>query len=200
MNAGFFINSALLGVGLAMDAFSVSVANGLADPGMRRRRMCIIAGAYAFFQFLMPVAGWFCVHTIASYFQAFQKMIPWIAFGLLLWIGGGMLLEGIRGLREKKSGEAEVPHEKLSAGTLLLQGVATSIDALSVGFTIAEYDALSAFVSALIIAAVTFGICISGLIFGKRFGERLSEKAPILGGCILLFIGIEILVKAFAGA
>lgn len=200
MDAGFFLNSALIGVGLAMDAFSVSVANGLADPGMRRRRMCIIAGTYAFFQFLMPVTGWFCVHTIVSYFQVFQKMIPWIAFGLLLWIGGGMLLEGVRGLREKKNGTAEVCHERLSAGTLLLQGVATSIDALSVGFTIAEYDALSAFVSALIIAAVTFGICMSGLLFGKRFGRQLSEKAPILGGCILLFIGAEILIKALMGA
>ena len=88
---GFFFNSVLLGVGLAMDAFSVSLANGLNEPCMRKRRMCVIAGVFAFFQALMPMLGWVCVHTIAQYFRAFEKLIPWIALILLCWIGGGMI-------------------------------------------------------------------------------------------------------------
>ena len=74
----FFINSVLLGVGLAMDAFSVSLANGLNEPAMKKQRMCGIAGVFAFFQAFMPMTGWKCVHTILRYFQAFEKLIPWI--------------------------------------------------------------------------------------------------------------------------
>lgn len=187
MNARFFLNSVLLGVGLAMDAFSVSCANGLREPKMKARRMCAIAGVYAFFQFAMPMAGWFCVHQIISYFVKFQKFIPWIALILLLYIGGKMLIEGVRG---------EVPEEDaaVSFGTLIIQGIATSIDALSVGFTIADYDALMAFIASLLIAIVTFVICMGGLYIGKKVGMKLSTRASILGGCILIAIGIEIFV------
>ena len=90
----FLFNSVLLGVGLAMDAFSVSLANGLNEPQMGTRRMCGIAGVFAFFQALMPMTGWVCIHTIVSHFQAFEKLIPWIALVLLLYIGGSMLKEG----------------------------------------------------------------------------------------------------------
>ena len=93
----FFFNSVLLGVGLAMDAFSVSLANGLNEPRMSRRRMLGIAGVFAAFQALMPMTGWICVHTIVQYFRAFEKLIPWIALALLGFIGGKMLIEGIRG-------------------------------------------------------------------------------------------------------
>ena len=95
-NFRFFFNSILLGVGLAMDAFSVSMANGLNEPHMKKNRMCGIAGVFAFFQFLMPMIGWICVHTVVQYFKAFEKFIPWIALFLLLYIGGSMLMEGIR--------------------------------------------------------------------------------------------------------
>ena len=183
----FFFNSALLGVGLAMDAFSVSLANGLNEPRMRLGRMCAVAGVYAGFQFLMPMLGWLCVHAIAEAFASFQRFIPWIALGLLVYIGGKMLYDGLHG------GEEEPP--ALGKGTLLMQGVATSIDALSVGFTIAEYPAAMALVSSLIIAAVTFGICLGGLSLGKRFGTRLAGKASILGGLILIAIGLEIFLK-----
>lgn len=195
----FLLNSILLGVGLAMDAFSVSIANGLDDPHMSKKRMCIIAGCYAFFQWLMPMAGWFCVHTIASYFKVFQKFIPWIALILLCWIGGNMLIEGIHKLSSKKvkKEEIEEQHKRLSAGTLLLQGIATSIDALSVGFTIAAYGGLQAFSASVIIAVVTFCICMSGLLFGKKFGEKLADKASLMGGLILIGIGIEIFVTGF---
>lgn len=191
MDEVFLINSAVLGVGLAMDAFSVSAANGLHQPKMRRRTQCVIAGTFAGFQFLMPMIGWFCVHTIAAYFQVFQKFIPWIALLLLAGIGGKMLADGIRAGRK----EGETVSRKLTAGVLLLQGVATSIDALSVGFTIAGYGGREALTASLIIAAVTFVICVGGVSVGRIFGTRLSGKASVLGGCILLFIGIEIFVK-----
>lgn len=187
-NFMFFFNSLLLGVGLAMDAFSVSLANGLNEPKMRKRRQCFIAGVFAFFQFIMPMAGFFCVHTVASFFSVFQKFIPWIALILLSFIGGKMLIEGIKNKNE------EANHTAVGFGALMLQGVATSIDALSVGFTISEHTPFGAFLCCLIIAVVTFIICMAGLLLGKKFGTKLANKASILGGSILLFIGIEIFV------
>ena len=185
----FFTNSLLLGVGLAMDAFSVSIANCLANPRMSRTDMIGMASSYGLFQFLMPMAGWFCVHTIITVFEKFQPFIPWIAFILLLYIGGKMVLEGFRG--EVEEGK------KLTFGILMIQSVATSIDALSVGFTIAEYQAAMALAASLIIALVTFGICIGGAFIGKKVGAHLSGKASILGGSILIAIGLEILIKSF---
>lgn len=190
----FFFNSVLLGVGLAMDAFSVSLANGLNEPCMRKRKMCGVAGVFAFFQALMPMIGWICVHTIVKYFQAFEKFIPWIALLLLGFIGGKMLVEGIKNKEEDPCGKSGVGFVGL-----LVQGVATSIDALSVGFTIAEYELVMALVSALIIAAVTFGICMLGLFLGKKFGTKLSNKATVFGGAILILIGIEIFVTGLVG-
>lgn len=187
----FFFNSILLGVGLAMDAFSVSLANGLNEPCMRSGKLCGIAGTFAFFQALMPMLGWICVHTVVKYFKAFEKFVPWIALLLLCFIGAKMLVEAVR------ANKTEVC-ERTGVGfaALLLQGVATSIDALSVGFTIAEYDWLSALLCSLIIAAVTFVICSVGIIIGKKFGTRFADKAGILGGVILIVIGIEIFVTS----
>ena len=187
-NLVFFLNSALLGVGLAMDAFSVSMANGLHAPRMGKGAMCKIAGTFGLFQAIMPMTGWVCVHTIVEIFSSFETFIPWIALALLGYIGGKMLVEGIRG------GEAEEAAE-LSTGALLMQGVATSIDALSVGFTISEYGWLMALAASLIIAVVTFFICMAGLHIGKKFGTKLSGKASILGGIILIGIGLEIFVS-----
>lgn len=184
----FFFNSVLLGVGLAMDAFSVSLANGLNEPKMARRKMCRIAGVFAIFQAVMPMLGWICVHTIAQYFRSFQKMVPWIALALLSLIGGKMLLEGI------KNKDNQPKETQVGMAALLVQGVATSIDALSVGFTVAEYGPDKVFICVLIIAAVTFFICIAGLILGKKFGTKLSNKASVLGGAILIVIGIEIFI------
>ena len=188
----FFLNSALLGVGLAMDAFSVSMANGLHDPGMSPKRMCIIAGTFGVFQAVMPMTGWVCVHTIVEMFSSFETFIPWIALALLGYIGGKMLLEGIKGEEAEETAE-------LSAGALFMQGVATSIDALSVGFTISEYGWLMALVCSLIVATVTFFICEAGLSLGKKFGTKLSGKASILGGVILIGIGLEIFISGVFG-
>ena len=191
-NLIFFVNSVLLGVGLAMDAFSVSIANALNETQMKKSRMCFIAGIYAFFPYAMPMIGWICVHTVVEYFRSFEKFIPWIALALLLWIGGKMIWEALHPEAEEDSGEAVA---KLIFSTLLIQGVATSIDALSVGFTIADYGLLMALVASLIIAVVTFAICMTGLLIGKKAGEKLGSKATLLGGIILVGIGVEIFVK-----
>ena len=182
----FIINSVLLGVGLAMDAFSVSLANGLNEPAMKKNRMSLIAGVFAFFQAAMPMIGWICVHTIMQVFKNFEKFIPWIALLLLCYIGGELLLDGI------KNQDSEEESTKLGFGALMVQGVATSIDALSVGFTIAEYGFVMALICALIIAVVTFIISFAGLILGKKFGTKFAGKASILGGVILIGIGLEI--------
>ncbi|MCM1133993.1 MAG: manganese efflux pump MntP family protein [Clostridium sp.] len=256
-NLLFFFNSALLGAGLAMDAFSVSLANGLNEPAMSRRKMCGIAGTFAAFQAFMPMTGWLCVHTVVQYFQIFEKFIPWIALVLLVFIGGKMLVEGTKRnpenqdclldinspakqdclsdkrshknqdrlldinspakqdcLSDKRSQKKQGrlsdkhSHEKqavssdnsnaaghpVGGGALFVQGVATSIDALSVGFAIADYSPAMALVCSLVIAAVTFLICMAGLRIGKKFGTRLSGKAAILGGAILIVIGLEIFI------
>ncbi|WP_036609564.1 manganese efflux pump MntP [Oribacterium sp. P6A1] len=196
----FIINSIMLGFGLAMDAFSVSLANGLNDINMKKTEMCRIAGCFAFFQWFMPMAGWVCIHTIVLYFESFQMFIPWIALILLSYIGGKMILEGIK----KKENDAEPgttaegeteDNSKLANGTLIIQGIATSIDALSVGFTIANYHFSEALLCSVLIAVTTFIICIIGLKIGRAAGTKLSNKADILGGVILIGIGLEILIS-----
>lgn len=185
------LNSALLGIALAMDAFSVSLANGLNEPNMKRGKMCGIAGMFAFFQALMPMIGWVCVYSIANQFKAFEKFIPWIALILLGFIGGKMLYEGITGDDEGESAGG------IGFLGLVVQGIATSIDALSVGFTISDYDLPSALLCAGIIAILTFFICIGGIMLGRTFGTKLAGKAGILGGVILIGIGLEIFISSF---
>ncbi len=198
MGFQFFFTNILLGVGLAMDAFSVSLANGLADHTMKRRRMLLIAATFAMFQALMPFIGWLCVHTLAEQFEVFAKFIPWIALVLLSFIGGKMLLEGIKACRAGLCDDESVV-AKFSLVALVVQGIATSIDALSVGFTIAEYDVWQALLAVALIAAVTFVICLGGVLIGKKFGAGLSGKATILGGSILVIIGIYIFIKGMVG-
>ena len=190
----FFFNSILLGVGLAMDAFSVSLANGLNEPCMKKPKMCGVAGLFAFFQALMPMLGWVCVHTIAQYFESFEKMIPYIALALLGFIGGKMLIEGI-----KDDGKSCEEKGSIGLWALVVQGIATSIDALSVGFTIADYNTYEALLAALVIAVVTFVICYVGIIIGRKVGTKFAGKAGILGGAILIFIGLEIFITSFIG-
>lgn len=190
MNLGisFFITNIMLGAGLAMDAFSVSLANGLNEPTMKKSRMCGVAGIFSVFQFAMPMIGWICVSTVARLFGAFEKFIPWIALILLGYIGGKMLYEGIKC--------KETEDEKTTVGLkgLLVQGIATSIDALSVGFTISDYNWMEALLACLLIGIITFFICYTGLCIGKKAGTKLAGKAGILGGIILILIGLEIFI------
>jgi putative Mn2+ efflux pump MntP len=193
MNLGisFFITSIMFGAGLAMDAFSVSLANGLNEPTMKKSRMCGVAGIFSVFQFAMPMIGWICVSTVARLFGAFEKFIPWIALILLGYIGGKMLYEGIKC--------KETEDEKTTVGLkgLLVQGIATSIDALSVGFTISNYHLLEALCACMLIGIVTFFICYIGLGIGKKAGTKLAGKAGVLGGVILILIGLEIFITSF---
>lgn len=185
----FVVNSILLGVGLAMDAFSVSMANGLNEPHMKKGKMLGIAGTFGGFQALMPMIGWICVHTIVVYFSAFEKFIPWIALILLGYIGGHMIYESVC------PGDGDEEETGVGFLALMVQGIATSIDALSVGFTISDYNWLVALVCSLIIAVVTFAICMAGLMVGRQFGTKLAGKAQILGGVILIGIGLEIFIS-----
>ena len=189
MNAVFFINSILLGLGLTMDAFSVSLANGLNEREMSGKKMCGVAGMFAFFQALMPMLGWVCVHTILQIFEGFEKFIPWLALGLLAFIGTKMLIDGIKHKEEET--------KKVGFWGLVLQGIATSIDALSVGFTIAEHNFVMATIAVLIIGAITFAACLIGVVLGKKFGTKFSNKATIFGGVLLILIGLEIFITSF---
>lgn len=187
----FFLHSLLLGAGLAMDAFSVSLANGLNEPCMKKRRMFVIASVFSFFQTIMPLIGWICVSTIARYFNIFEKAIPWIALVLLCYIGGKMLYDSIHNKSSCEEGKA------VCFGALLVQGVATSIDALSVGFTISDYNLPEAILACLLIGIVTLIICLAGVFIGKKAGTKLAGKAGILGGAILIFIGLEIFITSW---
>ncbi|MBR1669509.1 MAG: manganese efflux pump [Butyrivibrio sp.] len=200
-------NSILLGFGLAMDAFSVSLANGFAERSMTGRRMITISGVYACFQFVMPVIGWVLVHFAVTFYGGFSKFIPYISLVLLSYIGIKLIIEGVRSKKCKMEGKCEdcpnsdcdirgtIGKEKISNREIFMQGVATSIDALSVGFTIEGLDFLMVILSALIIGAVTHVVCFLGLKIGTKFGTRFSGNAKIIGGIILVGIGIEICIK-----
>ncbi len=187
----FYFTNLMLGIGLAMDAFSVSLANGLNESYMRLRKMVMIAGIFGVFQGLMPMLGWVCLHYLVQVFGVLEDLIPWIALGLLSYIGAKMILDSIKCENEG------ICNITLTLSALLLQGIATSIDALSVGFAIVEYSLTEALLAAALIAAVTFVICFAGIVIGKKVGTKLAGKAGIFGGVILIGIGIEIFVTSF---
>lgn len=188
MGIKFFITSFFLGVGLAMDACAVSMANALNEPQMKKIKMFLVAGVFGLFQGLMPLIGYFVGHAMLS---IISKFIPWIALGLLGIIGGKMIFEGIK---TKKQEDNKQELKLLSITALLVQAVATSIDALSVGFTIADYSVIMALVCVSIVAVVTFAISFIGVVLGKKFGTKLGNKAELIGGIILVLIGIEIFI------
>lgn len=192
MDFNFFMSAALLGLGLAMDACAVSMANGLKEPCMKVGKITLIALLFAFFQAAMPLIGWVCVHTVVEKFEAFGKAVPFIALALLGFIGGKMLYEG---LNDKCDDGEQNCCKPLTFWALIVQAVATSIDALSVGFTIANYNFTEALVSVGVIALVTFIVCFVAVFLGKKFGTKLGNKATILGGLILIGIGIEIFIS-----
>lgn len=188
MDIMFFLNSIFLGIGLAMDACAVSMANTLNEPQMKPGKMCLVAFMFGLFQCIMPLTGYFVGHAILS---IIEKFIPWIALILLGFIGGKMIYEGIKNRKDIENKTGKI----LTFRALFVQAIATSIDALSVGFTIADYSVLMAVVCALIVAIVTFGISMAGLALGKKFGIKLGNEAQLLGGIILVLIGIEIFIK-----
>jgi len=188
----FLLTSFIMGVALAMDAFSVSIANGLSMPKMKHSRKVLISFSYGFAQAFMPFIGWVLVVFAARTFKQFEPLIPWIALILLSFIGGKMIFESLK----KDSGEeSKLREDNFGIPLLVVQSIATSIDALSVGFTISHYDFLHAAAASLIIGVVTFGMCLLGVEAGKKIGSKISEAATVIGGIILILIGIEIFVS-----
>ena len=200
-----------LGVGLAMDACAVSMTNGLNEPKMKFGKATLIAAMFGFFQALMPMIGWVCVSLVVDTFEKFAAWVPYIALVLLVIIGGKMLYDGIKDTnKEKREIKANCENDENSAkqtvrrltfGVLIVQAIATSIDALSTGFSLAKIagdnpaaDWWKALISASIIAVVTFAISLGAVYLGKKFGNKLGNKAQILGGVILIAIGLEIFI------
>jgi len=203
------VTSVFLGIGLAMDACAVSMSNGLKEPDMKMRKTIFIAITFAVFQAFMPMIGWICVTLVVDKFTAFEKFVPYIAFVLLSFIGGKMLYDGFKTNSEAKNvgeivtqnseNKTAIEHGKnLTCAALLIQAVATSIDALSAGFSLSDIagaNVWSALLCCGIIAVITFGISLGGVYLGKKFGDKLGSKAEILGGFVLIAIGLEILIK-----
>ncbi len=185
------IRSLGLGVGLSMDAFAVSMSNGLKENKMKARKCLYIALVFAIFQGIMPFLGYLLGHAFIRYIE---KLLPWIALLLLTFLGMKMIMDGVK-KKKQSSEDIEEKHETLTFKVLLLQGIATSIDALSTGLTFSNYTILNAILCVSIIAVVTFTICIIGVYIGKKFGTVLTNKADIVGGIVLIVIGLEIFIK-----
>ena len=184
----FFLNSIFLGVALAMDSFSVSIADGLSFPKMQHKYRYIIPLNFGFFQGFMPFIGWCAVRTLSDRFVLFEKLTPWIGFFLLIYLGSDMI-------RKRNDEETVTKGVNISVSLLLVQGIATAIDALSVGFAFAHYTVTEVVFAVTIIAVITFLICIAGIKLGNVIGKRFRSHASMAGGIILIGIGIETLIK-----
>lgn len=178
----------LIGVGLSMDAFAVSVCKGLAMKKVNKKQAVIIALYFGGFQALMPLIGWFLGVRFQKYITSFDH---WIAFGLLVFIGGKMILEAIRDTDVQEIREKDPP---LDHKEMVVLAIATSIDALAVGITFAFLD--TPIVEAIvIIGCITFLLSIFGVVVGNFFGTRYKKKAEIAGGIILILIGLKVLLE-----
>ncbi len=181
-----------------MDAVAVGMTNGMTEPDMRIGKMFCVAGAYALFQFLMPVLGYYCGYAFSS---LVEKIAPWLSFALLAFIGGKMIFDFVKETLEKRRGEPAAPAaHPLGVAKLFLQAVATSIDALAVGVTLLAEETAAGLpmhvtLCSLVIGGITFVLAACAVALGKRVGDRFSDKAGLLGGIILLAIGIKILIE-----
>ncbi len=186
----------VIGAGLAMDAVAVSLTDGMTEPKMRVGKMLLIAGAFAFFQFFMPLVGYACGY---AFFSLVQKIAPYLSFALLALIGGKMIFDSARELMQRRKGKAEPPRGT-GAFALLGQAVATSVDALAVGVTLLAAKTQGelpahVLVCALIIGLVTLVLSLGALAVGKKAGDRFADKAGFFGGAVLLLIGLKILLE-----
>ncbi len=202
----------LLSVALAMDACTVAMANGMTDNKMSVKKALLIGFLFGTFQMAMPIIGYFITGVVANAFMdAFEKISAWVSFGLLAFLGGKMIFESVKEILEKRkvqnpdlcetTGVCPCSKEKLTMGKLLLQAVATSIDALAVGVTL-QMAAISPTGLSLgvwgatgTIGAVTFALSFGAVFLGKLIGDKLSDKAGLLGGIVLVGIGIKLLLE-----
>ena len=180
------ILSFFLGVALAMDAFSVSMADGVFVGNNHKTYRFSIPICFSFFQMLMPLTGYILVSLATAAFNSIYKYIPYVGSILLLFIGAKMIIESIKGKSEDKV--------KLSVRIILVQAIATSIDALSVGLTMVHYNIAEIFISILIIGIITFILCLTGIYIGRGAKKFIGNKAEILGGIILIIIAIKLLI------
>lgn len=209
----------LLGLALSMDACAVGMTNGMTDPKMQMKGAFLIGGLFGFFQFLMPLIGYYITGVIASAFlNTFEAVSAWVSFTLLAFLGGKMLFECVRewvkAKREKEvcqtcfseSDEVQTTEagmrslEKLSFAKLILQAIATSIDALAVGVTlqmaaISQGLMMGAWGSTLTIGVTTFILSTGAVYIGKAVGDKLADKASFIGGLVLVAIGLKILLE-----
>lgn len=182
---GFF-ELFMIGIGLSADAFSVSVCKGLNMRKLNLGHAYIIALFFGGFQALMPLIGYLLGSGFSKYIEAFDH---WIAFVLLLFIGGKMIFDALH----EKDDDEETEYS-LKIGELFMLAIATSIDALAVGITFAFLE-VSIFFAILIIGVTTFALSLGGVIIGNRFGAKYKNKAEIAGGVILILIGTKILLE-----
>ena len=181
----------LVGIGLSMDAFAVSICKGLAMPAVNKKQALLIGAYFGVFQALMPLAGWLLGSQFARHVT---KLAPWIAFVLLAWIGGSMLRESL----SKKEEDEEVEPVELRHKELFLLAVATSIDALAVGVSFSMVElSVSIGAAAALIGWTTFAISVGGVFVGHIFGARYKNRAEFVGGAILILIGVKILLEHF---
>ncbi len=184
----------LIAVSLAMDALAVSVTNGIVISDFKRRHAVRMGAYFGVFQFFMPVIGYY----LGTGFEVYIKQIDhWIAFGLLSIIGVNMVVESFR--PEETQAVGVSAKEALSVKNMLMQAIATSIDALAVGISFAVVGGGNIFIYSFIIGAVAFTISYFGGIFGRKIGDVFRKSAGRIGGCVLIFIGIKILVEHMLG-
>lgn len=194
----------LIGAALSMDAVAVSMTNGMTDPRMRPAKAAAIAFTYGVFQFGMPVIGYYCGYAFAA---VVAQIAPWLSFVLLAFIGGKMIFDCAAEMREKTPALARTEllraPKTLGVGKLLVQGVATSLDALAVGVTLLATETQSglpfhAAACAAVIGAVTFLLSFAAVYIGKKAGDKFAGNAGIAGGLVLILIGLKILLEGVA--
>ncbi len=182
----------LIAVGLSMDAFAVSIGNGLSMKKSEPKAALAIAFSFGLFQALMPTLGYFLGTAFENVIRQFDHYIALIFLG---FIGGKMIYDGIKELKAKKKGEEEEKGFKLTFGTLLIQAIATSIDALIVGVSFAALPNVNIWAAVTLIGITTFSISLVGVFFGKKFGQLLGSRAEIFGGIILVGIGLKVFIE-----
>ena len=172
-----------LGFALAMDAFAVSMANGMKEPKMDKRKALFIALSFGVFQGGMPFIGYLLGSFLLS---KIEWIIPYIALILLTYLGIKMIVDG--------SNNKEEINDELKIKLILIQALATSIDALSVGFTISNYSLFESSITCVCVMLITGILCFMGVLMGERLGNKLKGKSVIVGGIILILIGLEIFI------
>ncbi len=182
----------LIAVGLSMDAFAVSIGNGLAMKKLNVKVALATAFSFGLFQALMPTLGYFLGTAFESVIRRFDHYIALIFLG---FIGGKMIFDGIKELHAKKKGEEPPAEFKLTLPALLIQAIATSIDALIVGVSFAALPDVNIWTAVSLIGLTTFVISLAGVFFGKKFGQLLGSRAEILGGVILVAIGLKVFIE-----